>query len=691
MLQSFDSEVSDSKMLALQKTAETFCILAKFGEAQDTIREADMMVNELTIANEANKLEIKRMKKERVVLVNERDVLIKQVQSLQSSNNQKDWCHENLVKQFESDFISMKELVEELADTVSLAHSTSKEDFISVSSDFHSLKSQLHDSTKLMQSSVEDIWSEIIIKDCAVSVLHLCHMGILVETVNGLNAENGLLHHGLSEYQEEMFLVDLSAKDFNLLVLASELEQMASQKDMLAKEQICLCAVLDELKQEFVLLRIDAELKKRILLDSEVEVMLLSKLQNELRTKNEELTRVRSIEEENDLWRSEVRKSKTEYCFILQELEEKKSEIESALRGKEVLESENHRLQDDIFSLQNTVSNLQNVLDTANVELNRLQLSESELKDALTSTVQDFKDHVHEVETLKVENDLLSNELISLERNKAESLRSLSLKIKKCVHSVDNVDTTCSRIFDVLNEESIALENIFEGMHENEERASKIIEDFESSENLSKELISENLSLRAELERKHDVLEGLSFDLRLLQESASNSQDQNDEIVELLASLEALEYQLSVKSNELDESVGKGRILEAQLWEKIDIISTLEMNVKSLSKTNLELTGNITNALKEKVSVEEELTLRRKCNESLEQELLEMSTALEQMNNFVISLKTDLNSVTCERDDIRAELLTLKEELQIAQALAEENEAIAIDARQVHSIIKVYF
>lgn len=34
---------------------------------------------------------------------------------------------------------------------------------------------------------------------CVVSVLDLCHMGILLEIVMGPNAENCLLHHGLCE------------------------------------------------------------------------------------------------------------------------------------------------------------------------------------------------------------------------------------------------------------------------------------------------------------------------------------------------------------------------------------------------------------------------------------------------------------------------------------------------------------
>lgn len=67
-----------------------------------------------------------------------------------------------------------------------------------------------------------------------------------------------------------------------------------------------------------------------------------------------------------------------------------------------------------------------------------------------------------------------------------------------------------------------------------------------------------------------------------------------------------------------------------------------------------------------------------------------MGTALEQMNNFIESLNMNLNSVTRERDEIHAELLTLKKEFEMAKALAEKNEAIAIEAIQVAETRKFY-
>ncbi|XP_058092198.1 kinesin-like protein KIN-12F isoform X2 [Magnolia sinica] len=59
-----------------------------------------------------------------------------------------------------------------------------------------------------------------------------------------------------------------------------------------------------------------------------------------------------------------------------------------------------------------------------------------------------------------------------------------------------------------------------------------------------------------------------------------------------------------------------------------------------------------------------------------------MSDSLGQMNHNLEGLKSDLNEVTKGRDCLDAELLVLKEQLEMAQAVAEENEAIATEVRQ---------
>ncbi|KAL7002771.1 hypothetical protein U1Q18_003927 [Sarracenia purpurea var. burkii] len=766
-----ERELGDAKVVAVQKTAEASCVLAKFEEVQGTMKDADILMNELMIANETVKVEIEELKQIKVALINEKDILIKEVQSLQSANDLKDCHYEKLEKQFDSDLLGMKRLVLELEDINAQVQITLKETFMSIAGELLGLKSELHDSTKLMRSWIEEIWSEIFVKDCAVSVLHLCHMGILLEAVGGLNAENSLLHHGLSESnsviselrehnfksrrelemcrilkgklladikngfdriarkedetselafklknfekkitdlqlqeelmllrsnhlgselallmeeldlsnrnmlvslldqekslkdreddlksQEESFMIDLSAKDFEFHILASELEQMAFQKSNVEKERQSGVTNLENFKRELIFVSLDAELKESISLDniSMLETSSL-KLQNELKMKDVQLSKISFLEEENESLENEVRKLKAEHCSVLTDL------------------------------------------DIARAELNELRLSHSVCRDELCSKGQDLQIHADKINSLKEENVSLKNELQSQLKNNAAFLSAFNPVIMHCVDSIENLDMVSGRIVDALNDENATSEKMFQEMREKLETTSKFMEELECLEILAKELMSENVSLQTELSRKDDVLKGLLFDLSLLQESASNTKDRKDEIEELVASFEALENELAVRLSELDEAVANGQELESQLQEKKSIICILQQDiskmhetVKSLSSKNLELTVDIEDALKAKKAIEEELAENRKVNETLETELIEMGISLNKMNDSTESLKGNLDVVTRERDDLHTEVLVLKEKLEMAQALAEENNAVAIEARQIAESRKLY-
>lgn len=962
------------------------------------MKEADIMINELLIANETMKLEIEKLKKERVCLISE-------AQCLQSSNDLKYQQYENLEKQLAADLTETRSMVLDMEGIVAEVHTAFNEDFMAIAQEFHCMKSQLLQCTRLIQSWLEEIWSELVVKDCAVSVLDLCHIGILLETVMGLNAENGLLHHGLCESnsviaglrehnfktrqelkmcrilkgklvadiknsfdriskkeeetgqlkikltafekkisdlqlqeesmlhrsnymgselailtkeldlsnstilaslldqqkllldkdevmksQAESFMIDLYSKDIESLILASELENMALQKahmevervewctvldslreatvfhkvhadlkeqylvdkegevtvlqkeveealkekqDLLLKlhqsssriaemdsinqeleediqymkavacsEKINWYAVLENLKKEMIFLWVDADLKDHCLADKEFEVALLQKeikefqrerqdllsklsqnnsrtaevnaekkvleqdiqllkdvatandtlkgelsvlleskmqlmtqiqeleaeykkvqedlkmkemaiecfsgqvsdldqqnrelkndislletsscnLQEELDMKDAEIIKMNVLVEENRLLKTEVVKLQTECCNILQDLP-KKSEFES-------LEMENHRLQEKIFSLETSIAGLHSDLNVKNVELNELQLSQSFMKEDIELKIQNLQTHVKQIHALEEENIFLKSRLSSQEKIQHEILKVSSLKMVQCVDAVENVDVMGSRICNSLNKQSTTIiDKMFQEICDNVEKTSVFIEEVISLECLAQNLVSENLSLQTELSRKDDILKGLQFDLSLLQESASNSKDRKDEMEELVASLESLEEQLALRSGELDEAVARGQIFEAQLQEKIGIISKLESDISkgreslnALSLENQELKASVKDAIVAKSSTEEELMEKKKVIDCLEADIFEMSNALSQMNDSMDSLKSNLSELTNERDHLQVEVHILKENLEQAQACADENEAIATEAQQV--------
>ena len=74
--------------------------------------------------------------------------------------------------------------------------------------------------------------------------------------------------------------------------------------------------------------------------------------------------------------------------------------------------------------------------------------------------------------------------------------------------------------------------------------------------------------LEVELSRKDNVIKGLLYDQSLLQESASNNKDQKDEVQKIMATMEALQVELALKSGELVDVVAYCQLLEAQLQDK---------------------------------------------------------------------------------------------------------------------------
>ncbi|KAL3538910.1 hypothetical protein ACH5RR_002276 [Cinchona calisaya] len=921
-----ETELGEAKAYSTQKDTEASCILAKFEEVQDTMKDADIMINELMIANETLKLEVKDLKKKEVSLISDRDFLINKVQNLQTMNDQKVCQLQELERELESDFETMKRSVLELELIVSQVQTASMEDCLSIASDCLSMKSHIHDSIKLVSSCLEDIWSEIIIKDSAVSVLHLCHVGILLETVTGLNAENGLLCHGLGEsnaviselrehnfksrrelescrvlegklltdiknsfdrisrkedetgelsiklttfeqkildlqFQEELmlqrsnhigselamlmkeldlsntnvlasfldqgrllkekeellksqednFMMEMSARDFELLILLSRLEQVTAIKADIEKSQLSSSEVLETFEEETILNGIDARLTESILLEKEEELSFLQakyqkagremqallaeldkrnstiaqtedfnrtllhdvqslkevasltdnmksdlsevmeakrnlsfqveklntecekliedkktmeaaleqiptlqqqnqklqsniclleatslQLQNELEMNNSELRRFSSLEEEKNSMQGEIAKVKAENLLFIQELEEKKTELNSSLREKNILDVKNKTLQDCISSMENQTAKMQTGLEVAKAEVDELRLSHSVVKDDMLSKSQDLHIEVVRVKALQEENACLRGELRDHMNKKHEYLNASSSNVVKCIHSVENMHAGGSNICSLSSEGTILLDDMFQELCIEFRRISSFLEEFDCLENLAKDLVSETVSLQTELLRKDDILKGLLFDISLLQESASNSMDRKGETEAMLGSLHALENELKLKSDNLAEAVAKVQELEALLQEKISTISALELDnakeqetVRSLKIENLELIASVEDNLRARNSMDEELVERRKVTENLESEIAEMGVALGEMNTMIESLKSNLNDVSVERDDLHTEMFVLKKELEIARISAEENRSLAAEAEEMAEIRKL--
>ncbi|OWM87999.1 hypothetical protein CDL15_Pgr016571 [Punica granatum] len=212
------------------------------------------------------------------------------------------------------------------------------------------------------------------------------------------------------------------------------------------------------------------------------------------------------------------------------------------------------------------------------------------------------------------------------------------------------------------------------------------------------DLTCDNSSLIKELERKEVLLKGLLFDFGLLQESASNTKMKLDESEKLLLSLSTVEKELDVKTSQLDEMMVLHRDLEDRLAgaeRDLNIsVSDLEQanrTVDILSGQNVELRALLKDLYLKKFEVEEQLDEQKEAVKGLEEEVLHLTSLMDRKAvSSVESKENELKLISNERDQLLEEVRSLNNKLELAYALADENEAIAVEARQVSEASKMY-
>ncbi|XWS14274.1 hypothetical protein CRYUN_Cryun36dG0108600 [Craigia yunnanensis] len=211
-------------------------------------------------------------------------------------------------------------------------------------------------------------------------------------------------------------------------------------------------------------------------------------------------------------------------------------------------------------------------------------------------------------------------------------------------------------------------------------------------------LIDENFSLKKELKRKEVLLEGLLFDIHLLQESASNSKEIKDESEKLMLGLKQVRHELEMKTNQVDDLLVQHSKLENRLSDAENALlisnSNLEQakeTIDSLLNENAEMRILLNDLYLKKAEAEERLEEQKEVVKGLEKEILHLNYSLEKdLLSSVKAIEEDLRKVTSERDELREEIFSLYDKLEMAHALADENEAIAVEARQESEASKIY-
>ncbi|CAN6343552.1 unnamed protein product [Urochloa humidicola] len=795
--EALEIEISEAKLLVAQKSLESATLIAKFEEAQETISDADSTVKALVEANEKAKHQAERYQENEALFIAEKDAMLSEISSLKMLLDTKEQSYKLMESNFQSGLLEANELALELEDGIRLLQNLLLEKLEFVSSDVKWMKEKLQQFAELARTWLEENWLEIIGKDCAISVLHLCHMGILLERITGLNAENGFLRRGLCESNSLIsklrehndkaknelkmcsvlkgkLLLDINnsfsriakkeqeATELNtrldsfekkILHLHAQEEAMVARSNSMYSELSVLIEDIDatnrsalaaECKEKEDLrhqldeaLLLNGMLKDKMLIElnliqmnssipfvdiegcSEFELchwladyrsdllmtnmiakdiestVLASELkQHKLHLQEQRVMFTDVLEglmAEATLWKVDQDLENIAICILHEENNDSRADLENlkqiseeAIENLHAMNEENTKLNYLIPSLESSITSFQTNLDAKSKALEELEHShaticrELELKTEAISLSTGRENH------FSSENETLKQEILNI-----------LCKEQRIVELMASIEADKS-FFTIESRLQLFIDHVHSYINEQINMLSKLSNELDIIQVSTEELSAQNSVLQSELVRKDELAKGLSFDLSLLQESATVAKDQAAELMELRKAIKSLEQDLASKSLELDDIVSDKQQLEARILRSNEKVAALEEelakkfdepNVVSMEKAELK---SQLQHMEEISYAMEELADKSEAIQRHEEELVELRGLIVERNICLQNLQNDFSKLSDEKQCCDTQLLILKEKLEMAQALAEESEAIATESRQIAEEQKAY-
>ncbi|KAF8776756.1 hypothetical protein HU200_003494 [Digitaria exilis] len=795
--EALEHEISEANLLVAQKSFESATLIAMFEEAQATISDADSTVKALVKANEKAKHQAERYQENETLFIAEKDGMLSEISSLKTLLDMKEQSYKLMERKFQSGLLEANELALELEDGIRLLQNLLSEKLEFVSSDVKWMKEKLQHFAELARTWLEENWLEIIGKDCAISVLHLCHMGILLERITGLNAENGFLQSGLSESnslisklrehndqakneleicsvlkgkllfdinnsfsritKKEQEATELNSRidsfEKKILHLQLQEEAMVQRSNSMYTELSILIQDIDAMKRSALAaeskkkeklrhqldeaLLLNAMLKDKMLMelnliqmnssipsiditdcnefdlcnsladyrsdlvmtsmitkDIESTVMASELRQHKLYLQEQRVMFADVLEglmAEATLWKVDQDLENIAICVlhgenneIRADLENLKQISEEAMKNLHAMKEENTKLNYLVPSLESSIMSFQTNLDAKNKALEELECSHAAVSKELELKTKAINLSTTRENCLSAENETLKQKILNIlckEQSMVEVMATIEVD-KSLVTIESRFQQVTDHVDNYVNEQI----NIM----------NKLSNELDIIQVSAEELSTQNSLLQSELIRKDELAKGLSFDLSLLQESASVAKDESSELLELRKLIESLEQELASKSLELDDVVSDRKQLEARILKSNENVATLgeelekkldELNIVSVE--NAELKSQLQH-LEEISYAMEELAGKSEAIGRLEEELVELRSLIDERNVCFQSLQNDFSKLSDEKQCCDTQLHILKEKLEMAQAFAEESEAIATESRQIAEEQKVY-
>ncbi|KAL0914631.1 hypothetical protein M5K25_014994 [Dendrobium thyrsiflorum] len=632
-------EIGEVKAVSAHKRDEISNLLIKIEEGHETMREADVVVNTLMEANRIANLEIDRLKKTEISLCHENCYLTSKLHKLQASLDEKDENLERIQMNFKSNIMEAMDLVLAVEDQFMSLKDAFVKNFTLINHDLDGLKSWMlqHIESKMC---LEEIWLGIIGKDCAASVLHLCHVRVLLERITGLNGEICFLQNGLLE--------------------SNSLVTNLREQNIKANKELQMCSVL----------------KGKLLLDINNSFTRITKKEHET---SEFSAKLNSFE-----------KKIVDLQFIEETMLEKSNDIGHEL---DVLRDELIAANKEIALRAAVQEKLIKENEEANGRLEELSLLLKEVQ-VTNKTLRDELD-MESNEKFKVTERLvmeLINMNISLDQQK-HLLEDLQEEMYCIKYEKDNLESHVSTLNEKLNlveeNEAIAAEQLEKLFMENEQLKLRLMEMSIALDELhgKYEVICEDSDhiKTIAVERLKKVLLDVSILL-----------GERDHLVE------ELQKDISRIAHEKDEFESEACTLKEKLKLAIDIAEKNETLVTEVPQRNLLMENeqlklhaeHMARTLHEVQAINgnlrEQLEDKMISFEILQKELLDLNTLLSKKCHILQEFQNEINVITHSKEQLESQVSILKELLEMAESVAEVNEAVAREARQIAEERKTY-
>ncbi|XP_058076722.1 kinesin-like protein KIN-12F isoform X2 [Magnolia sinica] len=729
-------KLNDAKLVAEEKMKQANCLLLKFEEAQETIKEADLMLNALLKVNENAKNKTNRWKQAGKELMTERDTLIEEVWQLKASIQ---------LKEEELGFLrdQIQAIPAEIADALSSLEGSFLQMQLNVEEELKTISSDIFSSGEVLLNCIgtsrlwlEGIWSKIMEKEFTLFVQHQCHIGALSEEI--LKVDSRYLHDGQNkscsvlstvgsiimngkgeEVQTEHSKHGLSGSGVSKVFqtvhiavgslacadsvncerayLSSDLKRSIERVEKLEKEKSELTHDILLIKEAITkhlayLEKFDKELAPFHIISDGADCLI--------RNRNAKAGAIAA-----QLFDSKglISSTNTSHSSMFEELGFLHHKIQNHIMGPTLNEIEARKpeaggvaidgevllagIQDLKARCAQMIAVITEAKDNPELPLSRRGGVHKSSNDKDSGMLM----HVRKMETGLLNCPETRSEYghhsIQAIKELGDKLSYLTGFIRSGVHV--ETENTFNASF---------LEILYQGICSIEERAYSLLARPLEDGVGQTDVILENLSLKRELARKEYLLEGLLFDFRLLQESTSNVKDIKDETEEMIAALSKVRHELAIKTTLLDETLVRYKDLEAQLADTEAALSSSKSEIEQaketldmLSNDNTELRLLLEDVYVKKTDAEALLEEKENVVKGLEREILRMASSIEEsFLSSIAEIEDKLTRVTNERDRLQEEVVSLNDKLEMSNALADENEAIAVEARQVAEVSKVY-